>query len=470
MASYVARSENITRVIQQMNRLAEATGTIEFHPDLIPALTSGENRPLKWFYYCDDRNGITIRLYDEEFRKQHGRIFQTYETYVILRGKNLGTDRDRTKREMRGLFDELLQPPREINTNNPERALEYFQARNTRDTSPEVATMTNKAFDVTPRTVDDSRYQQLVEETFLDALFFDSLERLLKQHRQVILEGPPGAGKTFVARKFSNWWTSTGSSEAPEGSEVRLVQFHETYGYEDFFQGIKPVLLDAQGRPVTSDTNTKVESMVYQNVNGIFHELCHEAQKEDNKDKRFVLIIDEINRGKMSRIFGELLYLLEYRDEQILLASGESFSIPKNVYLIGTMNTADRSIALVDYALRRRFKFVSLRPWENGDAPVLRRWLETNRVSNGDEIVALFCKLNERISEINEHLVVGHSYFMLPELAQDNSPSGPYPAHRLEEIWQFSIMPLLAEYQPHLSSNELEKVYGLTTLMRELPT
>ena len=134
MASYVARSENITRVIQQMNRLAEATGTIEFHPDLIPALTSGENRPLKWFYYCDDRNGITIRLYDEEFRKQHGRIFQTYETYVILRGKNLGTDRDRTKREMRGLFDELLQPPREINTNNPERALEYFQARNTRDT------------------------------------------------------------------------------------------------------------------------------------------------------------------------------------------------------------------------------------------------------------------------------------------------------------------------------------------------
>ena len=101
---------------------------------------------------------------------------------------------------------------------------------------------------------------------------------------------------------------------------------------------------------------------------------------------------------------------------------------------------------------------------------MLRRWLETNRVSNGDEIVALFCKLNERISEINEHLVVGHSYFMLPELAQDNSPSGPYPAHRLEEIWQFSIMPLLAEYQPHLSSNDLEKVYGLTTLKRELPT
>src|SRR5205823_4473189 len=134
----------------------------------------------------------------------------------------------------------------------------------------------------------------------------------------------------------------------------------------------------------SSDTITPVKDMVYRNCGGIFYEFCTAAAKAP--DARFVLIIDEINRGKASRIFGELLYLLEYRDQKIQIASGEMFEVPKNVYLIGTMNTADRSIALVDYALRRRFKFVGLRPYENGDAPVLRRWLKAKSISNADQI------------------------------------------------------------------------------------
>ena len=124
------------------------------------------------------------------------------------------------------------------------------------------------------------------------------------------------------------------------------------------------------------------------------------------------------------------------------------------------MNTADRSIALVDYALRRRFKFVALQPYKSDDAPVLRKWLKGKHVSNVGDIVTLFCKLNKKISkEISEHFIVGHSYFML-----DNLDNGEYPEDRLQDIWEFSIMPLLAEYSPHLTTDELQTRYGLDVL------
>jgi len=177
------------------------------------------------------------------------------------------------------------------------------------------------------------------------------------------------------------------------------------------------------------------------------------------------------NRGKASRIFGELLYLLEYRDEKIKLASGEMFEVPKNVYLIGTMNTADRSIALVDYALRRRFKFVGLQPYKNGDppdAPVLRSWLGAKMIKNVDHIVKLFCKLNERVAKVSPHFVVGHSYFMAPRLqgrTQNEAPED-FPDDLLEEIWDFSILPLLSEYEPHLSQEKLTENYGLKALRK----
>jgi 5-methylcytosine-specific restriction enzyme B len=293
-----------------------------------------------------------------------------------------------------------------------------------------------------------------VDQTFLDHTFFKQLERLLDEQRQVILEGLPGAGKTFVARNFARWWTDPRESGALEGSVWSIVQFHESYGYEDFFQGIRPQLLNASGEVIeSSDFVTPVDKMVYRNCAGIFHEFCKDAAKAENKDQRFVLVIDEINRGKASRIFGELLYVLEYRQEKIKLASGEMFEVPKNVYLIGTMNTADRSIALVDYALRRRFKFVGLRPYENQDAPVLRRWLRAKSIINADHIVKLFCKLNELTSAVSPHFIVGHSYFMPQRLmrrTQDSTPEA-FTENSLEEIWEFSILPLLSEFEPHRS-------------------
>ena len=267
-----------------------------------------------------------------------------------------------------------------------------------------------------------------------------------------------GAGLPTRKTSYGRWLDK---KELPANVEncFVIVQFHESYGYEDFFEGIRPVLIDKDGKRILSnDTTTSIQNVAYQNVRGTFKELCERAQ--DNPDKRFVLLIDEINRGKTSRIFGELLYLLEYRDEneKIRLASGDEFWIPKNIFLIGTMNTADRSIALVDYALRRRFKFVTLRPYEkrgdNAEAPVLKGWLEKKRVTDAAEIVALFCELNKRVSEFNEHLTVGHSYFMLRDA--DIKPGSPYPDEALRDIWEFSIMPLLAEYEPGRRADELE--------------
>jgi 5-methylcytosine-specific restriction endonuclease McrBC GTP-binding regulatory subunit McrB len=360
------------------------------------------------------------------------------------------------------LFNDRKDPDRHVTYEGNRETLDYFEQLNCNPDDGEDDVLSINSTEELDENL--SRYQPLVDATFLDPTFFKRFESLLKDHKQVILEGPPGSGKTFVARNFAKWWTEPKESGA--GSAWKVVQFHESYGYEDFFQGIRPQLLDAAGKVIApSDTATPVCEMVYRNCAGIFHEFCNDAAKA--KDARFVLVIDEINRGKASRIFGELLYLLEYRDEKIKLASGEMFEVPKNVHLIGTMNTADRSIALVDYALRRRFKFVGLRPYQNGDAPVLRSWLKAKSISDVDHIVKLFCKLNERISKLNPHFIVGHSYFMAPRLqgrTQDAAPEA-FSKDLLEEIWEFSILPLLSEYEPHRSLDELTKTYGLEALL-----
>lgn len=275
------------------------------------------------------------------------------------------------------------------------------------------------------------RWAELQARTFMPKQQLEEIERLLTEKKQVIFEGPPGSGKTYVANLFARHFAGLGLAGDPD-PQVKVVQFHQSYAYEDFVEGIRP----------ESNSAGQIE---YNVKPGVFKRLCSDAVKEAANGKRFVIIIDEINRGNISRIFGELLLLLEYRNLEVELPTYKSgdqlFAIPKNVYVIGTMNTTDRSLAQIDYALRRRFFFYRLMPTEGGTAPVLRRWLDAQAnfaPSEREQILKLFLSLNDRIrKELGEHFQVGHSYFMSRDIRTD--------AGR-ERIWKFAVMPLLEEY------------------------
>jgi hypothetical protein len=229
--------------------------------------------------------------------------------------------------------------------------------------------------------------------------------KAIERKGQAIVYGPPGTGKTWTANHLARHLV-----ERSDGF-TELVQFHPSYAYEDFIQGI---------RPESAPDGT----VRYPLRPGRFLEFCKSAR---GRSGRCVLIVDEINRGNLSRILGELMFLLEYRDHDIPLAGGGRFRIPANVRLIGTMNTADRSIALVDHALRRRFAFLPLYP----DYELLARYHGGDGVAV-DALVGLLKEVNELIAD--PHYAVGVSYFLTPELSAS-----------LENIWRMEIEPYLEE-------------------------
>ena len=254
--------------------------------------------------------------------------------------------------------------------------------------------------------------EDLCDQTSKAPEFFETLKRRLEAKRQVVFFGPPGTSKTHAAKLFANWFTNG------EGL-VKSVQFHPSYCYEDFIEGFRPAN-DKSGRQFALEP-------------GVFKEFCKQALR--NRDQKHVFIIDEINRGNLPQIFGELLYLLEYRDEEATLPYSKSpFSIPDNVYIVATMNSADRSIAMVDYALRRRFEFFDFPP----DVNVLKNYLQSSDAKvDGERIISLFEKVNSVVGqELGKHYRIGHTYFMKPNLDENT----------LKELWQFSVMPLLEEY------------------------
>jgi hypothetical protein len=227
----------------------------------------------------------------------------------------------------------------------------------------------------------------------------------IERKRQAIVYGPPGTGKTWTASHLARHLV-----ERSDGF-TDLVQFHPSYAYEDFIQGI---------RPESAPDGT----VRYPLRPGRFLEFCARANQRSG---RCVLIVDEINRGNLSRILGELMFLLEYRDHDIPLAGGGRFRIPANVRLIGTMNTADRSIALVDHALRRRFAFLPLYP----DYELLTRYHRDDGVAV-EALVGVLKEVNEMIAD--PHYAVGVSYFLTPELSAS-----------LENVWRMEIEPYLEE-------------------------
>jgi len=260
-------------------------------------------------------------------------------------------------------------------------------------------------------------FEYLQADTFLDADFLGRLETLLLDKGQIVLYGPPGTGKTFVAKRFARYFVDQ------MGGEVRIVQFHPSYAYEEFVEGIRP--------------RSDGDRLTYPVEAGLFRRLCDDARRYP--DSRYVLIVDEINRGSLPRIFGELLYLLEYRDDTepvVLPYSRTRFTIPRNVYLVGTMNTADRSIALVDHALRRRFHFIPLKP----DPGILRAWLESRGEERMAWVADLLSEVNSRLEQdqVEWHLHIGHSHWMVREGCLDKE--------RAALIWEHSVWPTLEEY------------------------
>ena len=254
--------------------------------------------------------------------------------------------------------------------------------------------------------------EELAEELLFDIGFLEDIEKLLEDKRQIIFQGPPGTGKTYAAREIAA--CLAGSTE-----RVRLVQFHPSYAYEDFVQGYRPILREGQAG--------------FELRNGPLLDMTERAREEP--DARHFLIIDEINRGNLAKVFGELYFLLEYRDEEMRLqySDDEPFSLPENLYIIGTMNTADRSIALVDLALRRRFHFVEFHPDVAPVKGLLRRWLARN--AKGMEwVAAVVDRANQKLQP--EGLAaIGPSYFMRKDLGD----------RRVRFIWKHSVRPYIEE-------------------------
>ena len=254
--------------------------------------------------------------------------------------------------------------------------------------------------------------EALAEQVYLPVGFLEDIKYLIEEKKQVIFQGPPGTGKTFVARALAKFLAGGVQDH------VTLVQFHPSYAYEDFVEGIRPVV-DGQG------TN-------FQFRDGALKQIAKRAQ--DNEEKTFVLVIDEINRGNLGKVFGELYFLLEYRDSKIRLQySDEEFSLPNNLYVIGTMNTADRSIALVDLALRRRFYFKDFHPDEEPVKNVLRHWLQKNNPAM-EWVADLVAAANEKMAD-DRHAAIGPSYFMQAGL----------DIAAVKRIWDHSVLPYIEE-------------------------
>ncbi|CAH0256471.1 5-methylcytosine-specific restriction enzyme B [Microbacterium sp. Bi98] len=280
---------------------------------------------------------------------------------------------------------------------------------------------------------------ELADATHLHEAWLGKVTNALHRRGQVILYGPPGTGKTYVARALAD-------RLGKPGSVVKRIQFHPSYTYEDFFAGYRPVT-DAAGQLSFSLTR------------GPLREIADEARK--NPDVPHVLMIDEINRANISKVFGELYYLLEYRDDAIdvLYAGsgddgGKSFTLPTNVLIIGTMNTADRSIALLDSAMRRRFSFFELHPDVAPVKDILVRWAAHHPQTL--PVAELFERLNSSIRDREDR--VGPSHLLRTEdLQQDD----------LHAVWEESILPLLEER--HIGTGvDVHVKYGLKTLLAGL--
>lgn len=257
--------------------------------------------------------------------------------------------------------------------------------------------------------------ENFLKEVYMSEESYEELRRLLLNKMNIILQGAPGVGKTFCAKRLA--YSIMGCKD---DTHVQMVQFHQNYSYEDFIIGYRP------------------SGETFELKIGVFYKFCLEAS--NNPDEKYFFIIDEINRGNLSKIFGELMMLIEkdYRGETIVLPNGgKSMFVPKNLYIIGMMNTADRSLAMLDYALRRRFSFFDMEPGFNTDG--FKDLVKSATGTHIEKIIYTIKQLNDDIikdDSLGKGFEIGHSYFCQQELTDKY----------LELIVKHDIIPMLREY------------------------
>lgn len=283
--------------------------------------------------------------------------------------------------------------------------------------------------------------EELATRLHMPATSLQEIVDLLQHRQQMVFFGPPGTGKTYVAKELAKHLVGD------DPSRVQLVQFHPSYAYEDFFEGYRPSITDAG-------------QATFRLQDGPLKALASTASNPDNRAFPHVLIIDEMNRANLAKVFGELYFLLEYRRETVQLQyrPGVAWRLPRNLFVIGTMNTADRSIALVDAAIRRRFPFYELHPGAEPVKSVLRNYLAARAVK--DDRAKLLAALNEAIGDSGRDLHIGPSYLMRDEV---DLPGG------LERVWKYDILPLLAEhYYGKKAPGVIERDFGLEGLRKRI--
>lgn len=265
--------------------------------------------------------------------------------------------------------------------------------------------------------------EDFLKEVYITEKEYDKLKNLILDKKNIILQGSAGVGKSYAAKRLA--YSIIGEKD---NERVKMIQFHQSYSYEDFIMGYRP-----------NENGFELKE-------GVFYKFCKEAEIDENKENKYFLIIDEINRGNISKIFGELFMLIENdkRGEEYALElvykDDEKFFVPENLYIIGLMNTADRSLAMLDYALRRRFIFIDIEPAFN--KPQFKNDLENKNIDKDliNKIIEKFTKLNETIKNdktLGKGYTIGHSYFC----NRKNLNKEDY-----EDIINYEIAPTLKEY------------------------
>ncbi|QMS85116.1 AAA family ATPase [Candidatus Xianfuyuplasma coldseepsis] len=378
------------------------------------------------FYTSRNENGNKRRIYQNFVDAKPGDMLIGYESNPVKQIVALLKVTDSTSEENLH-FEKIegLENPLDyslIKSMSELQGMEYFSNPNGslfKLSEGEYNFLLDMIRDVNPKQlyeIEPYGTEDFLDEVYISKEQFLALKELLKNKLNIILQGAPGVGKTFIAKRLAY-----AMMEQKDVSRIEFIQFHQNYSYEDFIMGYKPM---GEG---------------FELVNGIFYKFCMKAA--NNPNKSYFFIIDEINRGNMSKIFGELLMLIEkdYRNSKATLAyNGMSFSVPANVHLIGMMNTADRSLAMIDYALRRRFSFYEMSPGFDSDG--FKRYQKSLDNETFDDLIGKITELNQEITKdksLGRGFNVGHSFFCGQKICTEEW---------MRQVIEFDIIPMLNEY------------------------